>query len=194
MHIPAHEIAFDFDGVVADTFRLFVEMAKTEYNIDIEYEDITEYDFMRVVKMDYTHVAQIFETLTNFPHEVDLKPNTGAADVLARLARTAPPLSVITARHVGEPVHRWFEKHIPQIGAGLLTVKATGESTAKLAILKSMGVKYFVEDRVDTCHLIAKEGITPIVYDQPWNRDGHSYAVVKCWDDISAMIDWEGSR
>lgn len=194
MVIPAHEIAFDFDGVVADTFRLFVEMAKKEYNVDIDYEEITEYDFMRVVKMDYENVAQIFERLSIYPHELDLKPNSGAAEVLARLAKTAPPLSVVTARHIGEPVHRWFEKNIPQIGAGFLKVSATGESTAKLSILKSQGIKYFVEDRVDTCHLLAKEGITPIIYDQPWNREGHSYTVVKSWNDISALIDWESCR
>ncbi len=194
MDIPAHEIAFDFDGVVADTFRLFVEMAKKEYNVDIDYEEITEYDFMRVVKMDYENVAQIFERLSIYPHELDLKPNSGAAEVLARLAKTAPPLSVVTARHIGEPVHRWFEKNIPQIGAGFLKVSATGESTAKLSILKSQGIKYFVEDRVDTCHLLAKEGITPIIYDQPWNREGHSYTVVKSWNDISALIDWESCR
>lgn len=194
MNIPAHEIAFDFDGVVADTFRLFVEMAKNEYNVDIDYEEITEYDFMRVVKMDYQNVARIFETLSSYPHELDLKPNSGAPDVLARLAQTAPPLSVVTARHIGEPVHLWFEKNIPQIGAGFLKVCATGESTAKLSILKSQGIKYFVEDRVDTCHLLAKEGITPIIYDQPWNREGHSFTVVKNWDDISALIDWESCR
>lgn len=191
MEIPAHEIAFDFDGVVADTFRLFVEMAKTEYDVDIDYEGITEYDFMRVVKMDYQNVAQIFDTITNYSHELDLKPITGAADVLARLAWTAPPLSVVTARPNGDPVERWFVKHIPEIGAGFVKISATGESTAKLKILKNQGIKYFVEDRLDTCRLLAAEGITPIVFDQPWNREEHPYTVVKCWEDISAMINWD---
>jgi beta-phosphoglucomutase-like phosphatase (HAD superfamily) len=41
MEIQSHEIAFDFDGVVADTFRLFVEMARRDFNVEIDYNEIT---------------------------------------------------------------------------------------------------------------------------------------------------------
>jgi uncharacterized HAD superfamily protein len=43
--IPPKELAFDIDGVFADTFRIFVETAQKDYGVRIEYEDITEYDF-----------------------------------------------------------------------------------------------------------------------------------------------------
>jgi uncharacterized HAD superfamily protein len=192
MGIQTHEIAFDFDGVVADTFRLFVDMAKKDYNVDIDYEEITEYDFMRVVKLDYEYVAQIFDVLTHQIHELDLKPNTGAGEVLTRLGCSAPPLSVVTARPVKEPVELWFGRHIPTLQLDQLKITATGVSTAKLEILKSQGTKYFVEDRLDTCHLLAAEGITPIIYDQPWNRTSHPYRIVKNWEEIASLIDWDG--
>jgi uncharacterized protein len=194
MGIGAHEIAFDFDGVVADTFRLFVDMARKDFNVDIEYEEITEYDFMRVVKMDYEYVARIFDILTYQTHELDLRPNTGAQEVLTRIGRSAPPLSVVTARPVKEPVELWFGKHMPDLAPGCIRVSATGVSTAKLEILKNQGTRYFVEDRLDTCHMLAAEGITPIVFDQPWNRTNHPYRVVKSWDELASMIDWEGGR
>ncbi|MRR08406.1 MAG: hypothetical protein EG828_16095, partial [Deltaproteobacteria bacterium] len=95
MEIQPHEIAFDFDGVIADTFRLFVDMAKKDYNVDIDYEEITEYDFLTVVKMNYEDIAGLFDTITNHTHELDLKPNEGAAEVLARLAEKSPPLSIV---------------------------------------------------------------------------------------------------
>ena len=68
---------------------------------------------------------------------------------------------------------------------------ATGVSTAKLEILKSQGTRFFVEDRIDTCHLLAAEGITPIVYDQPWNRTNHPFTVVRSWEEIASLIDWD---
>ncbi len=193
MNIQAHEIAFDFDGVVADTFRLFVSMAKQEFDVDIDYEEITEYDFMRVVKMDQEYVARIFETLTYRIHELDLHPKTGADEVLTRLGQAAPPLSVVTARPVKEPVELWFEKHVPGLVPDCLNIIATSVSTAKLEILKSLGTRFFVEDRIDTCHLIAAHGITPIVFDQPWNRVDHPFMVVKTWEEISSLIDWGGN-
>jgi hypothetical protein len=192
MEILAHEIAFDFDGVVADTFRLFVQMAKRDYDVDIDYESIKEYDFLRIIKMDQDHVAQLFSTLTYYPHELDLEPNAGAADVLTRIAETAPPISVVTARPISGPVERWFEKNIPRIRPDSIRISATSESTAKLEILKQHGTRFFVEDRLDTCHLIAAQGITPIVFDQPWNREAHPYTVVKCWDEIDSLITWNG--
>ena len=39
--ISPQEVAFDIDGVFADTFRLFVERAKKAYGYRFRYEDIT---------------------------------------------------------------------------------------------------------------------------------------------------------
>lgn len=189
MNILPQEIAFDFDGVVADTFRLFVEIARSDYNVDVEYEDITSYEFLKVVAMDPADAQEIIETITHHPHELDLKPNRGATDVLAKIARTTP-LLLVTARPVGEPIEKWFKKNMPQIRSGCIHVLATGETTAKLPILKEQEISYFVEDRLDTCHLLAEQGITPIVFEQPWNRKPHPFTVVKNWDDISALINW----
>ncbi len=47
--IPYNELAFDVDGVIADTFRAFVEKDRGQYGIQVEYEDITEYDFRKVI-------------------------------------------------------------------------------------------------------------------------------------------------
>lgn len=187
--IPAQEIAFDFDGVVADTFRLFVEMARTNFHVAIEYEDITDYDFLKVIKMELGDAMQIIDTLTYRPHELDLLPNHGAVEVLSRLAEISPVL-LVTARPVGEPIEQWFKRHAPQIRPGYLKVKATGKNTAKLEVLREEGVRYFIEDRLDTCRMLAPEGITPIIYDQPWNREENPYLTVKSWDEISSLINW----
>ena len=187
--IPAHEIAFDFDGVIADTFRLFVELAKKNYQASFEYEDITDYDFLKVIDIEREHAREIIDVLTHRPHEIGLKPNSGAIDVLTRMAGLSPVL-LVTAQPIGEPIERWFELNAPGIDPERLRVVATGENTAKLEVLKEEGIRYFIEDRVDTCRLLAPEGITPIVYEQPWNREDHPFLKVRNWDEISTLISW----
>lgn len=186
--IAPTDIAFDFDGVVADTFRLFVQMANLDHGLNLAYENITEYDFLNAIDIDRTIAAQILETITEIPPDLDLRPNKGAAETLSRLASLSP-LLLITARPNGQPVHRWFEKTMPEL-VPALQIEATGDSTAKLPVLKARAVRFFVEDRLDTCHLIAEMGITPIVYEQPWNRRPHPFQVVNDWDDIARLIAW----
>ena len=186
--IAPADIAFDFDGVVADTFRLFVQMANQDHGLNLAYDDITEYDFLNVIDIDHHIAASILQTITEIPPDLDLRPNKGAAETLGRLA-AASPLLLITARPSGLPVQRWFEKTMPKL-VPALRIEATGESTAKLPVLKACEVRYFVEDRLDTCHLIAEMGVTPIVYEQPWNRRPHPFQVVRDWNDIANLIAW----
>ena len=188
MRIHPGQIAFDFDGVVADTFRLFVKLACTEYGIDIKYESITDYDFMNVLKIDKVLADKLIDILTDKPHEIDLRPNTGASEILTRLSSFAPVI-LVTARPYGHPVEKWIEKHLPDL-KDLISVEATGENTTKLPFLKKKNIKYFVDDRLDTCRQLADAGITPIVYDQPWNRSSHNFKVVTDWHDIAELIDW----
>ena len=189
MKIHPEQIAFDFDGVVADTFRLFVKLACSEYGIDIKYESITDYEFLNVVKMDRALAERLIEILTDIPHELDLRPNTGALEILTRLSSFAPVM-LVTARPYGHPVEKWIEKRLPHL-KDLIRVEATGENTTKLPFLIKKNIKYFVDDRLDTCRQLADAGITPIVYDQPWNRSTHNFKVVTDWHDIAELIDWE---
>jgi len=186
--IAPADIAFDFDGVVADTFRLFVQMANQDHGLNLAYDDITEYDFLNVIDIDHHIAASILQTITELPPDLGLRPNKGAAETLGRLA-AASPLLLITARPSGLPVQRWFEKTMPEL-VPALRIEATGESTAKLPVLKACEVRYFVEDRLDTCHLIAEMGVTPIVYEQPWNRRPHPFQVVRDWNAIANLIAW----
>ncbi|MGC9325828.1 MAG: 5' nucleotidase, NT5C type [Desulfomonilia bacterium] len=189
MQIVPHEIAFDFDGVVADTFRLFITLAKSQYNVEINYDDITDYEFLNVIRMDKEHALEIIDTLTNYPHELDLKPNTGAVDVLTRMAAISPLLCV-TARPFGGPIEMWFEKHMPRLMPECITVAATGVNTKKLEILTESNIRYFIDDRLDTCEMLSGAGITPILYAQPWNRKPHPFIEVSNWSEIADLIRW----
>ncbi|HPC46738.1 MAG TPA: haloacid dehalogenase [Deltaproteobacteria bacterium] len=189
MTIPPATVAFDFDGVVADTFRLFVRMAREIYGYGFDYEDITEYEFLKCIDMDERHALEIIAVLTNEPHEIDLYPNEGAPSVLQRLTCVSNVL-VVTARPDPAPIELWFKRHMPGIPQGCLRVEATGVNTAKLQVLRRHHVTHFVEDRLDTCHLLRDAGITPVVFDQPWNRKPHPFLRVGTWTDVDRLIDW----
>jgi len=187
MTIRPQEIAFDFDGVVADTFRHFVRLARDQYHYDISYEDITDYLFLNSVAMDKRHALEIIDILTNDLPELDILPNKGAGEVLTRLTESAP-LLVVTARAEAEPVELWFARQIPALPSSCLHIEATGASTAKLEVLMGHNIKYFIDDRLDTCEMLFDAGITPIVYNQPWNRRAHPFLTVSTWDDIESLM------
>ncbi len=91
MNISPFKIAFDFDGVVADTFRAFVSIAKSEYGIDIEYEAITSYEILKIINIEKEVADKIIDTITLYPHELDLQPNKGVNDVLSRMVSMIHP-------------------------------------------------------------------------------------------------------
>jgi hypothetical protein len=191
MRIAPNEIAFDVDGVFADTFRLFVAKARSDYGYRFEYEDITEYDFMKVLDMDAEASDAIVQTLIESPLESGVRPISGAVRVLTRLSLCAP-LHFVTARPQKKPILDWVEHQLPEVDRGRIRLEVTGVHTEKIPVLMEMGFKYFVEDRLDTCPLLEQNGITPILFEQPWNRKPHPYQVVRDWDDISLLIDWPG--
>ena len=57
----------------------------------------------------------------------------------------------------------------------------------KTPYIKDLGLKYFVDDRLQTCEKLAREGITPLVYNQPWNMNGHNLQTVDDWQAIHSL-------
>ena len=189
MEISPKEIAFDIDGVVADTFRVFVDRARDEYGYQFHYEDITEYDFRQVVDIDEEISEQIIRSLMNHPIENHIKPIEGAVALLTKLS-SASPLLFVTARPHKAPILNWVCSQLSNVDVDLIRLEATNTHREKIPILLENGIRYFVEDRLDTCYLLEEVSIVPIVYQQPWNRRPHHFPEVKSWDEISTMIRW----
>lgn len=187
--VRPREIAFDIDGVFADTFHTFVERANSAYGYEIDYQDITEYEFARVIEIEQEVSDEILRSLLDSPLESGIRPLEGAVEVLTRLASTAP-LLFVTARSEKPGILEWVHHHLPQVNMELIGLEATQTHEAKLPVLLGRNVKYFVEDRLDTCYLLEASAITPIVFEQPWNRKRHPFAAVSSWAEIAAMIEW----
>ena len=187
--ILPRELAFDIDGVFADTFRVFVETARKDYGVRIDYEDITEYEFLSVIDMEEDIASEIIGRILSDPIRMGIEPLRGSVEVLSKLAATGPILFV-TARPEKEAISAWVRLQLPGADSGSIRVEATATHLQKLPVLLSHGIRYFVEDRLDTCYLIEEASLVPIVFEQPWNRKAHPFCRVKDWSELGALIDW----
>lgn len=186
------DIAFDIDGVVADTVSLFIAIAEEEYRIEnLRYEDITRYSLLEAPEMDPAIVKTIVGRLLAGRHGGRrLNLFDGAETVLRRLGALQPPILFVTARPDADAINQWICETVP-LAETAVKVVATGSSDQKVPVLLAHGISYFVEDRLETCPAVASAGITPIVFRQPWNRHNRHFIEVASWDELEALIAFD---
>ena len=177
-------IGFDIDGVVADTGGAFIRIANEEYGINsISLDDITSFEVIDCLDVDQGIIEEIFIRLLDDPLTAGLQPMEDAIPVLHRFADEAP-LTFITARPHEKPIARWLKHYLQPATFEKIRLVAMGVHDNKTAYIKDLGLKYFVDDRLQTCRMLANEGITPLVYNQPWNKNGHDLPTVNDWQAI----------
>lgn len=184
---PKH-LAFDIDGVVADTMKVFVDLARERYGLrHLTKEHLTCYDLRRCVAAPPQVIDELICLTLDDEHTARIPAMEGAAHVLERLAERGP-LRFVTARVWPESIERWLHALLPRIDHRAITVIATGDPERKHAILHGMEVRHFVEDRLETCHLLAQNGIQPILFDQPWNRQPAPFPRVSTWYELAEIL------
>jgi uncharacterized protein len=188
-NILPRELAFDIDGVLADTFRVFVETARQQYHVQVAYEDITEYDFRKVIDIDKEIARDIIQRILDDPIQMGIRPIKGAVEVLSLLTGEGP-IFLVTARPGRSAIYEWVLQQLQGVDRNLIRLEATGTHEEKIPILLEHGIRYFVEDRLDTCYLLATAQVTPIVFEQPWNQKPHPFIRVRSWSEIGKMIAW----
>jgi hypothetical protein len=190
MKINPNRLAFDIDGVLADTMTLFLEIARDDFGIDgIAYTDITCYELQTCLKIEPDILDAITERLLNGEHKTTLKPIDGAADVLQRLSQVRKPLLFVTARPYVGPIGNWILETFGLM-PDTVRIEATGSFSAKAEVLHKYGMRHFVEDRLETCFDLHQVGLEPIVFRQPWNRQPHPFTEVGDWRELEALIKY----
>jgi len=184
--IDPASIAFDIDGVVADTMSLFLKIAREDYGIrHIRYDDINRYMLEECLDLDTRIIGEILIRLMEGTDDHALDPIPGAVEVLSRIGGSHGSLHFVTARSSRPPIEFWLRRQIPDAD---LKIEAVGNFEAKADILTQAGVTHFVEDRLETCFQLHEVGITPIVFKQPWNREKHPFVEVDSWGALAEMI------
>ena len=186
--LRSDEIAFDVDGVFANTMGLFLEIARKDFGINhIQYEDITQYYLEKCLDVPPEIINTIIDRILAGNFAYSLKPIHGSRRVLSALARHGR-LLFVTARPTASPIQEWIYDTLPDVRSSIEVV-ATGALEAKAGVLKAHGVRLFVEDSLEVCYMLHEQHITPVLYCQPWNRSAHPFQEVRNWDDISTLID-----
>jgi hypothetical protein len=188
--INPSSIAFDVDGVFADTMTLFLDIARDKYGITwIKPEDITSYSIEDCIDIDKNITDDILKMITNGNYKATLIPIAGAPKVLERLGKSQKRLLFVTARPYPGPIYEWMSSVLP-LEPDTIEIITTGAFEGKLDVLLSRDIKYFVEDRLETCFSLKEAGITPVLFKQPWNRKAHPFVEVETWDDIEKLIEF----
>lgn len=188
--IDPSSLAFDIDGVFADTMTLFLDIAREEYGIDrVAYDDIRCYALEECIDIDTDLIEAIVNRIMDGNHNAPLKPITGATRVLTRLGRRYSPILFVTARLHRETIYEWIKSVLP-LDQNSIEVIATGAFDAKVDVLSKRDITYFVEDRLETCFPLQAAGVVPILFKQPWNRENHPFVEVGSWGELEALIEF----
>ncbi len=181
------QLGFDFDGVIGDIGEIFLRLACEEYGFcDLRLEDITSFEVDKCLNMEAAIVEDIFTRVLDDTVGVGMKPMSGALEVLSELAEQST-VTVITARPHSDSVHDWLEAMLPQASLPAIKVVAMGDHDDKSRYILEHGLRYFIDDRAETCLQLSKTGIQPFVFHQPWNRDRHQLPMVHSWADIRGL-------
>ena len=183
------DIAFDIDGVFANTMGLFLEIARKDYAINhIRYEDITTYFLEECLDIDPEIIRVIINRILEGEFEPELRPIDGAVEVLSDIGE-AHRLLFVTARPQLPTVKGWVHSKLP-LKPSDIEVVATGTFEGKADVLSARGIRYFVEDCLEVCYMLSERGINPILFSQPWNRSSdHPFREVSSWAEIRALVD-----
>jgi len=188
--IEPSELAFDIDGVVADTMAVFVRLAQEHYGFTwLTKEDLRQYDLRACLDVDPEIVDELICLTLDDEHTRQIPPVDGAAVMLTELALHGP-LRFVTARIWPDSIIRWLHQTLPDVDSSRIEVFASGLPEAKCGILRELKVRYFVEDRVETCKLLSQNGIQPLLFDQPWNRvpEAAAFPRIEKWSQLAERI------
>ncbi len=188
--IDPKRLAFDIDGVVANTMQLFLDILKDVYGINhITYEDINQYQLEACLDLDPEILNGATGRIIDGNYPCRLEPNTGAVRVLKRL-HAFGPVRLVTARPYPGPIREWVDALLPP-DRFQVDITSTGSFDVKHEVLMANEIQWFVEDRLDTCFLLQQHGITPVIFVQPWNRESHPFVEVENWDQLEGLVQWQ---
>jgi uncharacterized protein len=182
------QVAFDIDGVFGNVMELFIRLARELYQIDsLQYGDITQYYLYDCLDLEAQIIDRLIEKIVDYPNALKMIPFEQAVPVLSAYGRRYP-LTFITARQKAEPITDWVHGQLPEVDPRRIRVIATGQHHLKLKVIQELGFTYYIDDHLDTCHLLFQHAIRPIVFEQPWNQEPHPFPKVANWRELGEIL------
>lgn len=188
--INKNKIAFDIDGVLVDTMPLILHLVKERTGKDYCMHQFTEYDVSECLDISRETAHEIYMDIMSDEYNHRLKLIPGAKQVLQKLTKVVDSVLLVTARHQLGGFKEWLCEQL-EISLTKVHMIGTGSFEAKLEVLRDHGKTVMVEDRLETCFILAEGALTPLVFAQPWNRKPHNFMDVD-WRLIDGLISYDG--
>lgn len=178
---------FDIDSVVGDLSAVLERVAWEEFGVKVSRSQFTDFQLENCLPFEAEFIFRWISAALEPRWTLQMEPYPGAVEVLSEISRFQP-LYFVTARPDSKGVFLWLQEKLAGVPRESIHVKAVGVSETKLPSLKQWNITHFVEDRLETCGIIAENGIIPIVFEQPWNLRPHPWRSVKGWDEIMELV------
>ncbi len=186
--IPPESIGFDFDGVIADIGEAFMRIACEEFNYcSFTLEDINSFKVEDCTNIPETIVDEIFSDILADSLAKGLLPIGGALKVISSITRYTE-VNIITARSLAHPVTDWLANYLPEETCRHINVIAMSDHDQKVKYILQQNLRYFIDDRAETCAQVADAGLTPILFRQPWNIQWNNFTTVNNWEQIATLL------
>jgi len=189
----------DFDDVLCQTARSFIEVVEREFGRRYAFEDIHSFDLAKSFELN----PREYELLMVLIHNPDLlrvmEPMPGVLDVLKRWNADGVEVVVVTGRPPAtEPVcHDWLKQHSVAYNRIIFVDKygRAHEPVANVEVLSPhdlVGLDFClaVEDAPAMIRFLVEETTIPVaVLDRPWNRS-LELAVTPTDHQLTRCEDW----
>lgn len=191
-------IAVDFDDVVGDFNRAFLQYHNQVYGTAVRYEDITDFSACNIFGAKEQDFFERLRAFCNEQHE-SVQPVAGAVAALQRLHKRYA-LHVVTSRCESSMRHateHWLNRWVPDVFSdvhytnGPVSVKHEAQHKLKSSVCHAIGAAVLIDDALHHAEDAAKANIPVLLPDRPWNQGALPTGVSRLhsWESVVNWIE-----
>ena len=158
------KIGVDIDGVIFNQTPVVIHLAKKWFNINIDYNDLTQFETSKCTPLTRTQANQIYQS----PEFIlALEPLKDARNALNILSKNHVWIELVSSRSnalYNETIDSLTHHDIPYDMLFLGISNKLGHATANRLI-------YFVEDRWKHAQNVSLYATDVFLFNYPWNYD-----------------------
>lgn len=188
-------IAIDMDEVITEFLEMYLKFHRKTFNETWKKSQFFSYNYWEVFgnkkEIDVARHNQFYKS----DYFDRIKPIEGAIDGINKLAKTNQ-IYFITARPKlwKKKTEKWLKKYFKNLNYKIIylaLVHFDGQA-GKGEICKKFNIDIILEDRIEYALDCAKEDISVIFFDKPWNQNFNNHdgiIKVKNWPEALSQIE-----
>ena len=179
-------IAFDFDDVVCDITRPFLEYNRKFYGIDLSFEVCTSYDLYGELGLTYEEELERWDEFFREGSFCYVAPEDDIISVLNELKKKFRLVIMSNRLKLWQfQAINWIEKYVPNIFDEILFTDSEEYSGKnKAQICREKNISALVEDSDKNINYCLAEGVRVIRFVKPWNTDNPDVESVRSFSEL----------